>query len=77
MDRVVATRMGSSLLDELPDGLHIALCGAGSPLPDPMRSGPCSAIIAGDRMFIVDSGSNSSRILSQMRIPQGLSLIHI
>ncbi|MCP4905175.1 MAG: MBL fold metallo-hydrolase [bacterium] len=71
MDRVVATRMGSSLLDELPDGLHIALCGAGSPLPDPMRSGPCSAIIAGDRMFIVDSGSNSSRILSQMRIPQG------
>ena len=46
MDRVIASRMGSSLLDELPDGLHVGLCGAGSPLPDPNRSGPCSAIIA-------------------------------
>jgi len=71
MDRVIASRMGSSLLDELPDGLHVGLCGAGSPLPDPNRSGPCTAIIAGDRVFLVDSGTNSSRILSQMRIPQG------
>ena len=71
MDRVVATRMGTSLLDELPDGLHVALCGAGSPLPDPIRSGPCSAIIAGDRLFIVDSGANSSRVLTAMQVPQG------
>ena len=71
MDRVVATRMGDTLLDELPDGLHIGLCGAGSPLPDPNRSGPCSAIIAGDRVFVVDSGTNSSRVLTGMRIPQG------
>ena len=71
MDRVVATRMGSTLLDELPDGLHIGLCGAGSPLPDPNRSGPCSAIIAGDRVFIVDSGTNSTRVLGGMGIPVG------
>jgi ribonuclease Z len=71
MDRVVARNMASSLLDELPDGLHVALCGAGSPLPDPKRSGPCTAVVAGERIFIVDSGAGSSRVLSRMRLPQG------
>ncbi len=71
MDRVVAQRLNANLIDELPDGLHVALCGAGSPLPDPDRSGPCTAVIAGDDLYIVDSGSGSSRVLSQMQIPQG------
>jgi len=71
MDRVVAQRLNANLVDELPDGLHVALCGAGSPLPDPDRSGPCTAVIAGDDLYIVDSGSGSSRVLSQMQIPQG------
>jgi len=71
MNRVVAQNMATSLLDELPDGLHVALCGAGSPLPDPKRSGPCTAIIAGKRLFVVDSGAGSSRVLSRMRLPQG------
>ncbi|MED5262263.1 MAG: MBL fold metallo-hydrolase, partial [Myxococcota bacterium] len=31
MDRVVAQRLNANLVDELPDGLHVALCGAGSP----------------------------------------------
>jgi ribonuclease Z len=71
MERLVASNMQTDLMAELPDGLHVALCGAGSPLPDPNRSGPCTAVIAGDRLFVVDSGSGSSRILSRMRIPQG------
>jgi len=71
MERVIASNMQTNLVAELPDGLHVALCGAGSPLPDPMRSGPCTAVIAGGRIFIVDSGSGSSRVLSRMRIPQG------
>jgi len=71
MNRVVARNMASSLLDDLPDGLHVALCGAGSPLPDPRRSGPCTAVVAGERFFVVDSGSGSSRVLSRMRLPQG------
>lgn len=71
MNRVVETNLTSTLLDELPDGLHVALCGAGSPLPDPQRSGPCTAVIAGEQLFIVDSGSNSSRVLGRMRLPQG------
>jgi ribonuclease Z len=33
--------------------------------------GPCTAVIVGSRLFIVDAGAASSRVLSQMRIPQG------
>ncbi len=71
MERVVTQTMRVSLLDELPDGLHIALCGAGSPLPDVDRSGPCVAVIAGGKLYIVDSGAGSSRVLARSRLPQG------
>ena len=71
MGNLVEENMSSTLLAELPDGLHVALCGAGSPLPDPKRSGPCTAVIAGKKMYIVDSGTNSSRVLNAMRLPQG------
>jgi hypothetical protein len=36
---VVTRNMHSSRLDELPDGLHVGLSGAGSPHPDPARTG--------------------------------------
>lgn len=71
MERVVARNMGSSLLDELPPGLHVALCGAGSPMPDPERSGPCVAVIAGGDLYVIDAGAGSSRVLSRLRLPQG------
>ncbi len=71
MEQRVAANLQTDLLRELPDGLHVGLCGAGSPLPDPKRSGPCTAVIAGRRLFIVDVGSGASRVLSRMRIPQG------
>jgi ribonuclease Z len=69
MERVVARNLASNLLDELPPGLHVGLCGAGSPLPDAERSGPCVAVVAGRRLFVVDSGSGASRNLSRMRLP--------
>jgi ribonuclease Z len=71
MERVVTQTIDGGLLTDLPDGLHVVLCGAGSPLPDPQRSGPCVAVIAGGHLYIVDSGSGSSRTLGVMRIPQG------
>jgi ribonuclease Z len=71
MERTVAANMQTNLAAELPDGLHVALCGAGSPLPDPDRSGPCVAVIAGTDVYIVDSGSGSSRVMSRMRVPHG------
>jgi len=71
MERVVASNLGSDWVSELPDGLHLVLCGAGSPLPDPKRSGPCVAVIAGQQVFVVDAGSGASRRLSDLRFPQG------
>ena len=67
---VVANKnVGRNIIPTLPDGLHLALCGTGSPFPDPTRAGPCSAIIAGDRLFIVDTGEGSARNLGYMGIP--------
>jgi ribonuclease Z len=60
--------MGDSIAS-LPDGLSVALCGSGSPMPDPTRSGPCTAVIAGRRLFVVDSGEGSVKVLALMRLP--------
>jgi ribonuclease Z len=42
LPRAVATAMSNNPLKELGAGLHITLCGAGGPLPDPKRSGACA-----------------------------------
>jgi ribonuclease Z len=61
--------VGRDTIKDLPDGLHVALCGTGSPFPDPTRAGPCTAIIAGQRLFIVDAGEGGARNLGYMGIP--------
>jgi ribonuclease Z len=66
MSRAVAANMSSDVIGQLPDGLHLAVCGAGAPLPDADRSGPCLAVIAGKRMFVVDAGTNGARNLQRM-----------
>ena len=68
---VVENRLGANSVSELEDGLHIVLCGAGSPLPDPQRSGPCVLIIAGDTLITVDAGSGSTTNLLDMQVPIG------
>ncbi len=55
----------------LPDGLHAGLCGAGSPFPDEHRGGPCTVVVAGRRMFVVDAGSGAARTLARMRLNAG------
>lgn len=69
LTQIVDKNVGRNIITDLPDGLHLALCGTGSPFPDPTRAGPCSAIIAGDRLFIVDTGEGSARTLGYMGIP--------
>lgn len=55
----IEMQMAASLQDpDLEDGLHVGFCGAGSPLPDPERSAPCTIIIAGEDMFLFDVGSS-------------------
>ncbi|MEO1553616.1 MAG: MBL fold metallo-hydrolase [Pseudomonadota bacterium] len=53
----------------LPDGLHVYMCGTGSPMPDAIRAGPCLGILAGDRAFVVDVGSGGTRNLGSMGFP--------
>ena len=71
MERVAYNRIGKSIVPELNDGLHVVLCGAGSPLPDPKRSGPCVTIIAGTTVVVIDAGTGSGRNLNTMQIPVG------
>lgn len=68
--QVVATLSGARFA-EFPDGLNIVLCGAGSPLPDSTRAGPCVAVIAGQQIVIVDVGSGAVRNLPLAGIPVG------
>jgi len=72
MERVLTRNLAADPLAELPDGLHVLLCGAGGPLPDPVRSGPCVAVIAGRQMVVVDAGSGAARNLGRMQLPPGL-----
>ncbi len=72
MERALARNMAADPLAELPDGLHVLLCGAGGPLPDPVRSGPCVAVVAGRTLVLVDAGSGGTRNLGRMGLAPGL-----
>ena len=65
------TRMSDNRVDDLGDGLHVALCGAGGPMPSSTRSGPCVAVIADKKIFIVDISSGGSTNLGLMGLNAG------
>jgi ribonuclease Z len=69
MAKVYDKAMGADPLAALPDGLHVGLCGSGSPMPDPTRAGPCTVVVAGKRLFVIDSGTGSTKNLSLMNLP--------
>ncbi len=69
--RIVVGRLAADALTELPDGLHVGLCGAGSPFPDERRAGPCSVVVAGRRLFVFDAGSGSARNIGKMGFVHG------
>ena len=66
MEKGLEARMGANTIDTLEDGLHLALCGAGGPMPAPNASGPCVVVVAGKQMFVVDAGTDGLRNLSRM-----------
>ncbi|MDD9893546.1 MAG: MBL fold metallo-hydrolase [Gammaproteobacteria bacterium] len=60
MAAVIKSRMAqdtSELFQQ--DALNAMVCGSTSPFPSPKRAGPCIAIFAGDKFYIVDVGSRS------------------
>ena len=61
------TRADTSLMS---DGkIHVILCGTAAALPDPDRAGPCTAIIAGDQFWLVDTGPSSWRNVDNLNLP--------
>lgn len=56
-------------LTSLEPGLHVAFCGTGAPLPDPTRAESCAVVIAGDALFVIDSGSGSTSNITLMGLP--------
>lgn len=71
MRRIVDRNLRSPLTARLPDGLHVFISGAGSPMPDPLRSGAGVGVLAGDRAFVFDTGAGSISNLQRMRFPLG------
>jgi ribonuclease Z len=59
-------------LADLDDGLHVAIVGSGSPLPDEKRGNPCVVVIAGEKVYVVDAGESSSETINRMGIDAGL-----
>ena len=68
-ERQARDMVGTDPSAALADGLHVYLCGTGSPLPDPSRAGPCVGILAGQSAFVFDTGSGSIRKLARMGFP--------
>lgn len=75
-----AIRRGLSpdtLAQSLNDGLHVVLCGTGTPKAT-VRGQACTAVIAGDQTLLFDVGENASISLSLMGIPpESLSSVFI
>ena len=71
MERGLDARIGADTVATLEDGLHLALCGAGGPMPAPNASGPCVAVVAGQQLFVVDAGTDGVRNPGRMGYQTG------
>jgi ribonuclease Z len=69
MGRIYAHAFAGDPYAGLPDALSVGLCGSGSPMPDPTRAGPCVAVLAGRRLFVVDIGDGGTKNLQLMNLP--------
>jgi len=64
----VFERIDLNALADLEGGLHVILIGTGSPLADPTRAGPSTAVMAGGKLYIIDSGGGAVRKMGELRI---------
>ncbi len=64
-----------------PNALRVFVCGSASPLGNaPDRAQTCLAVIAGERMFLVDVGAGAARNVARARLPmqnlEGVIITH-
>jgi ribonuclease BN (tRNA processing enzyme) len=57
----VATSFWPALAEEKAPQTQVVLLGTGTPLPDPERSGPCTAIVVNGTPYLVDLGTGVVR----------------
>lgn len=69
--RAVEQLVGRDTLAGLDDGLHVGLCGTGSPMPNLQRAGPCNVVIAGEQLFVIDIGEGGGRNINLMGFNPG------
>lgn len=74
LERVIAhsadatlQRVDTKMLSD--GGLHVILCGTAAALPDPLRAGACTAIVAGGQLLLVDAGPASWRNVDSLDLP--------
>src|SRR5206468_4261725 len=56
---VIAIPIGSGSIDAqrgTPRGTQVVMLGTGTPLPDPDRAGPSTAIVVNDTPYLIDAG---------------------
>jgi ribonuclease Z len=70
-ERGAAQRMAIDNLATLGDGLHVGLCGTGSPMPNLKGAGPCNVVIAGKQVYVVDIGEGGGETLNAMGLSPG------
>lgn len=71
VERAASRGLAGDRNELLDDGtLHVVLCGTGSPVADPERTGPCTAVFAGGHFFLVDMGPSSWRNVALWRLPR-------
>src|SRR5690606_24520415 len=63
--------MSADPVAALPDGLHMAIVGSGSPIPDNKRGNSCVAVMVAGKVYIVDAGEGSSETMNRMQIFPG------
>lgn len=73
-DRVIATIIDNAFsrkTDDLAkdDALRVAICGSGSPMPDPDRAPACNLVFAGGHLFLVDVGAGSWSRAARWNLP--------
>ena len=68
-----AANRGIARANHLPfmedDGLHILLCGTGSPMPNLACASACAAVIAGGQVVVIDAGPGSWAKIAATGIP--------
>lgn len=69
--RRIAARLVAAAPEELfgDDALRVLLCGSASPFAHATRARPCTAVFAGGRFYVVDTGPGSWNHLALWRVP--------